>query len=129
MLSINENQVKVVKNDKISPIIVNPDDTSSNDLINFSLLHFEIQIGVDIKNLNSVINIKKIKVLICGMGSKSKGNRYLLFDNGYYIFISYLPALGNRNNMYQNFKYEIEAIVNNTQSLKPMNNYLVRYTA
>lgn len=129
LLPINENQVKVVKNDKNSPIIVNPDNTPSNDLINFSLFHFEMPIGIDINNLNSGINIKKLKVLICGVGSKPKGSRYLLFDNGYYILIPTTPAMSNANDVYHNFMYKIEAIVDNTQSIHPISNYLIRYIA
>lgn len=129
LLPVNENQVKVVKNDKTSPITVNPNDTPSNDLINFSLFHFEIPIGVDIQNLNSAIDIKKIKVSICGVGSRPKNSRYLLVDSGYYITIQYPPALSNNNNIYQNFIYEIEANIDNTQSIKPICNSLIKYAS
>lgn len=127
LLPLDENRVQVVKNDKSTPITVNPDDTPSNDKINFSKFHFEISIGMDISNLDTIITSKKIKVVILGAGSRPKGNRYLTFNGGYYIILPSVPAMSISNNIYQNFVYKIEAVVEYGNVLSPISKYTVQY--
>lgn len=127
LLPLDENRVQVVKNDKSTPITVNPDDTPSNDKINFSKFHFEISIGMDISNLDTIITSKKIKVVILGAGSRPKGNRYLTFNSGYYITLPSVPAMSISNNIYQNFVYKIEAVVEYGNVLSPISKYTVQY--
>lgn len=127
LLPLDEIRVKIVQNDKQTAITVNPDDTS-NALINFMNFHFEIPIGVDINNITKEITPKKIKVKIFGLGGFPKAQRYLLFDNGYYIAIAgNIPGLSLFSNIYNNFIYCIEIFIDYSLTIKPICEYTITY--
>lgn len=129
LLPLDENRVQVVKGDKQTPIAVNPDNTQSNSKIDFAKFHFEIPIGVEISNLDKDIAIKKMKIVICGAGSRAKGQRYLAVNNNYLVLVGSMPGLSAKNNIYHNFIYKIKAIVEYGNSISPNNEFKVEYSS
>ena len=129
LLPLDGNRVQVVKSDKQTPIAVNPDNIQSNSKIDFAKFHFEIPIGVEILNLDKDIAIKKMKIVICGAGSRAKGSRYLAVNNNYLVLVGSIPGLSAKNNIYHNFIYKIKAIVEYGNRFSPNNEFKVEYVS
>lgn len=82
---------------------------------------------MDISNLDTIITSKKIKLVILGAGSRPKGNRYLTVNSGYYIILPSVSGMSISNNIYQNFVYKIETVVEFGNVLSPISKSTVQY--
>lgn len=76
LVPIDENKLKLTQNDKQTIINVNLEDISNTN-VNINNFHFEIPIMFEIKNLDSIISSKKIRINIFGYAMNLVQYRYM----------------------------------------------------